>query len=286
MERNYKLYVHIVPNGKRYYGITNQTPNGRWRNGEGYKNQVFYRAISKYGWDNIEHIVIYNDLTEDEAKELEQRFIQWYDTANPNYGYNISLGGDGSNHSEETKKKISEANKGKRHTEETKKKLSESHKGKVSPRKGVKLSEETKQKLSKVHKGKKTSEEQKQKISNTLKGRQVSEETRQKMSEATKGGKNPMYGKHLSEEHKQKISEFHKGKKTSEDTKRKMSEAKKGTCDGDKNPRARKVIRIDTNEVFGCIKDAAESVNGNHKSLGVALKRGTKYKGIEFRYYE
>lgn len=286
MERNYKLYVHIVPNGKRYYGITNQSANGRWRNGEGYKTQVFYRAISKYGWDNIEHIVIYDDLTEDEAKILEQYYIQWYDTTNSNYGYNISLGGDGSNHSEETKKKISEANKGKHHTEETKKKLSEAHKGKISPRKGVELSKETKQKLSKIHKGKQISEKQKQKISNTLKGKQVSEDTKKKMSEATKGEKNPMYGKHHSEEAKRKISEFNKNKKVSEETRQKLSEALKGTRDGNNNPRARKVIRIDTNEVFGCIKDAAESINGNHKSLSVALKRGTKYKGIEFRYYE
>lgn len=94
MERNYKLYVHIAPNGKKYYGITKQRPEQRWLNGKGYSNQYFTRAINKYGWGNIEHIVLYDDLTEDEAKELEQYMIQWYDTANPNYGYNITLGGE------------------------------------------------------------------------------------------------------------------------------------------------------------------------------------------------
>ena len=95
MERNYKLYVHIAPNGKKYYGITKRDAAIRWNNGKGYDNQYFSRAISKYGWDNIEHIVIYDDLTENEAKELEQYYIQWYDTANRKYGYNITLGGEG-----------------------------------------------------------------------------------------------------------------------------------------------------------------------------------------------
>lgn len=149
---NYKLHVHIAPNGKRYYGITKQKPERRWANGANYMhNQHFARAINKYGWDNIEHIVIYDNLTEDEAKMLEQYMIQWYKTADRDYGYNISLGGDGGNHSEETKKKISELQKGennsfygkgylitgdkhhmygKHHSEETKKKISEKLKGK------------------------------------------------------------------------------------------------------------------------------------------------------------
>jgi len=49
--------------------------------------------------------------------------------------------------SEETKKKISEANKGRKLSEETKKKISEAHKGK-------KLSEETKKKIGEGHRGK------------------------------------------------------------------------------------------------------------------------------------
>jgi len=49
--------------------------------------------------------------------------------------------------SEETKKKISEANKGRKLSEETKKKISEAHKGK-------RLSEETKKKIGEGHRGK------------------------------------------------------------------------------------------------------------------------------------
>ena len=156
MERNYKLYVHITPNGKKYYGITKQRPKRRWANGKGYQNNKhFTRAINKYGWDNIQHIVLHEGLDEDEAKELEQYMIQWYDTANRAYGYNISLGGEGGNASEETRKKMSENNAkpnlGKHLTEETKKKISEA-------RKGIIFSEETKKKISEAKKGKNTGE--------------------------------------------------------------------------------------------------------------------------------
>jgi group I intron endonuclease len=151
LERNYKLYVHIAPNGKRYYGITKQRPEQRWRNGKGYKdNQHITNAINKYGWDNIQHIVIYNDLTEDEAKELEQRFIQWYDTANKKYGYNITLGGEGT--------------KGYSCSEETRQKLSKTHKGENNAFYGKTHTEETKRKISEMRKGKPLSEEHKQKI--------------------------------------------------------------------------------------------------------------------------
>ena len=89
-QRNYKLYVHIIPDGRRYYGITKcKYLSNRWQKGEGYKNQPrFSEAIAQYGWNNIEQIILFNDLTEEEARELEHYFIQWYNTTNKNYGCN------------------------------------------------------------------------------------------------------------------------------------------------------------------------------------------------------
>ena len=140
-ENNYKVYVHISPNGKRYYGITKKKVERRWRNGKGYKsNKYFYRAINKHGWDNFEHIVIAKGLSEEEAKWLEIELIREWDTTNREYGYNITKGGEGTNgykYTEEYRKKLSETTKGegnpmygKKHTEETKKKMSETRKGK------------------------------------------------------------------------------------------------------------------------------------------------------------
>lgn len=136
---NYVLYLHTSPSGKRYYGITKQNPKQRWANGKGYQNNPYFtRAIEKYGWDNITHEILFDDLTEYEAQELEKYMIQWYDTANRKYGYNISTGGEGGNsgceRTEEWNQKISESMKGekaywfgKHHSEETKKKISENH---------------------------------------------------------------------------------------------------------------------------------------------------------------
>ena len=71
---------------------------------------------------------------------------------------------------------------GKKHTEETKRKMSEALLGKP-------LSEETKKKLSEAHNGKKLSEETKKKIGEANIGKTLSEETKQKISEAQLGDK-------------------------------------------------------------------------------------------------
>lgn len=116
MENNYIVYMHISPNNKRYIGLTCQKPEYRWNNGKGYKhNSYFTRAIEKYGWDNFKHIIIAKGLTEDEAKWLEIELIREWDSINRDKGYNLTKGGEGTNGlicSEETRKKISEANRG------------------------------------------------------------------------------------------------------------------------------------------------------------------------------
>lgn len=93
----YWVYIHLFPNGKRYVGLTKlKTLNWRWKSGEGYKTQqLIYRAIIKYGWKNIQHI-LYQVDTEKEMKYLEKYLIAYYNTTNPLYGYNVSTGGDGS----------------------------------------------------------------------------------------------------------------------------------------------------------------------------------------------
>jgi len=108
--------------------------------------------------------------------------------------------------SEETRRKISETKNGTLLSEETKRKISEVGKGKI-------VSEETKRKISEAHKGKSISEETRKKLSDVNKGKILSEETRKKMSEARRGENNHNYGKSLSEETKRKLSEAKKGKK-------------------------------------------------------------------------
>ena len=66
-------------------------------------------------------------------------------------------------HTEETRRKISEANKGRVLSDETRRRMSEANKGKV-------LSEETRKRMSEAQKGKVVSEETRRKLSNVLVG--------------------------------------------------------------------------------------------------------------------
>lgn len=90
----YKVYVHITPSKKKYIGITKNSLKRRWGNGMGYRTQIFNRAILKYGWCNIQHILLYDNLTLEEAKEKEIELISFFNTNDSRYGYNITGGGD------------------------------------------------------------------------------------------------------------------------------------------------------------------------------------------------
>ena len=90
------VYVHINKiNGKTYVGITRLSSSKRWGNkGYGYRYQPFYKAIKKYGWDNFEHFIFANNLTEDEAVKMESFLIVKLESLMSQNGYNVSLGGD------------------------------------------------------------------------------------------------------------------------------------------------------------------------------------------------
>lgn len=161
----YTVYVHINKiNNKRYIGITGMTPKKRWKNGHGYvNNYYFFKAIKKYGWDNFKHEILFEGLTEKEACEKEIELIAEYRSNEPEYGYNISAGGEkttlGLKLSESARKRMSEAHKGNKHQnygkhlkEETRRKISESEKGK-------RHSEQTKEKMRQSKLGKKQTTE-------------------------------------------------------------------------------------------------------------------------------
>lgn len=193
---NVKVYMHTSPSNKVYIGITSQEPKLRWGNGCNYSsNEHFDRAIKKYGWDNFKHEILFSNLSLKEAKEKEIELIAFYDSTNSEKGYNITNGGEsgnGYNHTKLTKQKISAAMKGRtspmkgrKQSEESKAKISEANKN-IQRRKGFTLSDETKKKIGEAHKGvpKPKSEEHKRKISETKRGIILSEETKKKMSES------------------------------------------------------------------------------------------------------
>lgn len=128
----YVLYEHILKKDKRkYIGITKQKPEKRWQNGLGYVNSLyFYNAIKKYGWNNFEHKIIFENLTKEEAEQKEKEMIKKYKTNIKGYGFNIYEGGFSPTITEEQKLKISKSEKGKKVSLETAKKISKTKKEK------------------------------------------------------------------------------------------------------------------------------------------------------------
>lgn len=107
MNKKYIVYKHTFPNDKVYIGITSCIkPNGRWRNGKGYETQYVYRAIKKYGWDNIKHEILFDNLTKEQAEKKEKLLIHQYKSNNCKFGYNIENGGCIHKVSDKTKLKL------------------------------------------------------------------------------------------------------------------------------------------------------------------------------------
>ena len=121
--------------------------------------------------------ILHDNLEEQVAYDLECYYIWQYRDIMGYELVNISDGGEGFSHTEESRQKLSELAKlrigesnpfyGKHHSEETKKKLSDTNKGRNS---WGNMTEEDKIKRS-------------EKMSNLLKGRKVSDEWKKKMSE-------------------------------------------------------------------------------------------------------
>lgn len=170
---------------------------------------------------------------------------------------NLTDGGDGVcgrtgwRHTEETKRKIGDANRGRKLppiSEETRQRLSKAGMGRDVSKEtrqrisktliGHSVSEEARCKISKANTGRVFSEEYKRRMSEILTGRVFSEEHRCNISEAAKN-RPPM-----SKETKQKIREANLGKKHSDETRRKMSEARRGEDGHNAKLTSREVLEI------------------------------------------
>lgn len=252
-ERKWTVYLHLFPNGKKYVGITSQNIKHRWKNGAGYSDALLIgRAINKYGWENIEHIVLSDNLTEQDAKDKEIELVNTFNSNNYEFGYNLTCGGDGTtgySHSPEAREKMADSKKGRTATTETRRKMSgaaklrppitEETRERLSKAKsGMVFTDESRKKMSESHKGLKHSEEHRRNIGKASKGRTYaprSAETREKLSRASTGNTNSLGYKH-GEETRKNMSIAAKAaweKRTnrshscSEEARQKMSEARK-----------------------------------------------------------
>jgi hypothetical protein len=179
-DNNEVFYIGIGNGIKRAFDIKNRK-NKHWKN-----------VVNKYG-----HIVeiIEDNLSWDEACELEKYWIKFYGRSDLNEGtlVNMTDGGEGqSNPSEETRQKLKYQK-----TEDQKQKLR-------SYQIGVKQSEETIKK--RIDRGFHKTEEYRKKMSESLSG----DKNPNKKEENKKKLRKPK--KPRTKEHSQKISEAKKGK--------------------------------------------------------------------------
>lgn len=243
----YSVYKHTSPSGKVYIGVTKQKPHLRWQNGLGYRTQeYFYRAILKYGWDNFKHEIVYLTDSYEDANSKEIELIAEYKSSDKRYGYNIEGGGN-------LKKEVSDR---------------------------------TRIKLRNHH----TTHEHLELVARINAKRWSDPNEHKKMSERTLGENNPMFGKKLSEEHKRKLRDgFAKvvfvgkcgkdnpmyGKHLSEEVKKHLSELKMGG----NNPRARKVICLETNTIYNSLREAHRNTGICHGGISSACLGKSKTAG-------
>lgn len=136
--------------------------------------KLIKRAIKKYGIENFEKEILYSRIQYKATADDIERFAIKKERALGKAEYNIADGGNGGAlrkgktpwnkgkcHSDETKRKISEAKKGKQvlnkrkpMSDEQRMKISETLKGHIAWNKGIPRSEETKKKISDTMKGK------------------------------------------------------------------------------------------------------------------------------------
>jgi group I intron endonuclease len=198
------IYSIISPSNKFYIGQSIKI-EVRWLHYlslDCIEQPKLYNSLLKYGVDNHKFLII-EECSSEMLNNRERYWQEYYNVVESglNCKYVSTLERSGSL-SEETKIKISIANKGKigkrknyKHSDETKKKISIANKGKSATGFIGKHSDETKIKMSKSKKGKSLSEEHKLKLSiaakgkpSKLKGRIFSEEEK-KIMYATRMGK-------------------------------------------------------------------------------------------------
>lgn len=236
--REYYIYKHTnKTNGKCYIGQTWNIKN-RWHPSCYKKSEKFYNAILKYGWDNFTHEILIK-CDENNVDYWESYYIKLYNSVNN--GYNLESGGNKYKiFNEETKLKISKANKGKKRSAED---IEKNRIGHI----GITHTEETKKKLRQANLGKHHTEEAKEKNRQAHLGKKASFETREKCRQSHL--KNPVTQKQIEQ----------------------LYQASMKT--------RKKVKNVETGEIFNSITEASKKHNVCDGSISQVCKGKRKTAG-------
>jgi group I intron endonuclease len=151
MSNSYCIYKITFPNNKIYIGQTKDLSDRMKRYGNRWCKQqpYLYYALCKYNFDTCLVNILHYDLTKAQANLKETEEIIKYNSADRSRGYNLMIGQPNGEfeHSEETKRKISEAKKGKPNPNSSTK----FKKGQASHNKGKKVSRQLAAQRGKAH---------------------------------------------------------------------------------------------------------------------------------------
>lgn len=285
--------------GKVYIGLTTKTLEQRihehvHRSKHPPKNRFYFQnALVKYGLDSFSWDILETCFSIEQLKEREIYYISLYKSYDKEFGYNLTIGGDGCSGNDETRRKIGLKSKGRRHTAATKKIISEAQVGR-------KQSEETKEKnrqsqykryedpevrkrnkeiLDKARKLRKFSEETRRKMSEASKGRVVSEETKEKQRAAVYRHISIYGSRKQTEETKEKLRISNTGKIVTAETREKISRSgrERPTVGSAKERKAVLQLDLEGNIIsrYVSIKEAARQTKINPSGISdVCIGKG------------
>lgn len=271
----YTVYKHTAPNGKVYIGITGRKPEKRWDNGNGYKgNEHFYRAIRKYTWKNFKHDILETGLTKEQACDKEIELIAYYDSTNPDKGYNHSIGGDcsatGARFTEERRKNASEKTKELWADEKYRAKVIEAHKG-YKP---------TKEELQKRSEGLKRAHKE-GKYNNVDYSFLRTEKYRKKRSEQSKELWNDEAHKKVFLENLTRIQHDPEARrKAIEQLKITINKPEiKAKFSGKNNGKSKQVRCIETGKMYPCVAQASKKTGASYNGIAMCCRGERKTAG-------
>lgn len=134
---------------KRYIGSSIDVERRLKEHKRNLKSHKHRNQHLQNAWDKYEEYLIFEPLEycePDQCLRLEQKYIDYYNSANRKFGYNIDpqAASAGKHLSEETKQKISKANKGRKVLPEIIEKIRRSNIGKKKPKQSKKMKEKYK----------------------------------------------------------------------------------------------------------------------------------------------
>lgn len=109
--------IENLVNGKVYIGKSESNIEERFKEHLRslrklkHHNEHLQKAFNKYGEDKFKLTILEEIQNRDELNEKEKYWIAYYNANNIEYGYNLTVGGDGGSPSEEVRKRISETMK-------------------------------------------------------------------------------------------------------------------------------------------------------------------------------